>query len=40
MELKSIAERLLLEMTEIACIVYRNEDMGMGGRRFSGLWRV
>ena len=37
MELKSIAERLLLEVQEIACVVYRNEDMGIGGRRFKHI---
>ena len=37
MELKSIAERLHLEMQEIACIAYRNEDIGIGGRRFKHI---
>ena len=37
MELKSIAERLLLDVQEIACVVYRNEDMGIGGRRFKHI---
>lgn len=37
MELKSIAERLLLEIQEIVCVVYRNEDMGIGGRRFKHI---
>ena len=36
-ELKNITERLLLEMSEIACIIYRNEDMGIGGRRFKHI---
>jgi hypothetical protein len=36
-ELKSIAERLHLEMQEIACIAYRNEDIGIGGRRFKHI---
>ena len=32
-----IAERLHLEMQEIACIVYRNEDIGIEGRRFKHI---
>lgn len=36
-EIKNIAERLNLEMSEIACIIYRNEDMGIGGRRFKHI---
>lgn len=37
MELKSIAERLQLEIPEILRIIYRNEDMGIGGRRFKHI---
>jgi len=33
-DLNNIVNRLLLEESEIECIVYRNEDIGAGGRRF------
>lgn len=33
-DLNNIAKRLLLEVSEIACVIYRNEDIGIGGRRF------
>ena len=36
-EIKSIAERLILDMSEITCIIYRNEDMGIDGRRFKHI---
>lgn len=32
-----IAEQLHLEMQEIACIAYRNEDIGIEGRRFKHI---
>ena len=35
--LKNIAEQLLCEISEIACIVYRNEDIGTDGRRFKHI---
>lgn len=31
---RNIAEKLTLETEEIACIVYRNDDLGIGNRRF------
>ena len=34
---KSVTERLLLEPEEITCIVYRNDDMGIGGQRFKHI---
>ena len=36
-EIKNIAERLNLETSEIACIIYRNEDMGINGIRFKHI---
>lgn len=34
---RSVAERLLLETEEITCIVYRNDDMGLGSWRFKHI---
>lgn len=34
---RSIAERLMLEVEEIAYIVYRNDDLGIDGRRFKHI---
>lgn len=31
---RNIAERLMLEVEDIAYIVYRNDDLGIDGRRF------
>lgn len=36
-ELKKVVERLGLETSEIANITYRNEDMGIGDRRFKHI---
>ena len=36
-ELKKVVERLGLETSEIANIIYRNEDMGIGDRRFKHI---
>lgn len=37
MDLKNIAAQLLLETSEIASIVYRNDDIGIAGRRFKHI---
>lgn len=34
---RNIAEKLTLEAEEIACIVYRNDDLGIGDRRFKHI---
>lgn len=36
-ELKKIAEQLCSETSEIASIIYRNDDMGIGDRRFKHI---
>ena len=36
-ELKKVVERLGLETSEIASIIYRNDDMGIGNRRFKHI---
>lgn len=36
-EIKKIAEQLCSETSEIANITYRNEDMGIGDRRFKHI---
>jgi len=33
----NIAEKLAIKADEIACIVYRNDDLGIGGRRFKHI---
>lgn len=34
---RNIAEQLALEAEEIACIVYRNDDLEIDGRRFKHI---
>ena len=37
MDLKRIAEHLHIEMVEIGFVIYRNEEMGVGDRRFKHI---
>lgn len=36
-DLNNIAERLPMDISEIESIIYRNEDLGIGGRQFKHI---